>query len=107
MKGQQFVHTLLLTNLVLQVIALTVRSSGRVDEPELTVAQEMDYPTAINRALPDDIRVLGWAPVEDSFNARYLCALMKETGDALVYASCAQWVCLVFLSVSCRTAYHT
>jgi tRNA pseudouridine38/39 synthase len=36
-------------------------------------ADELDYCSIINSALPDDIRVLGWAPIDASFNARYDC----------------------------------
>ena len=32
---------------------------------------EIDYVGVINRCLPDDIRVLGWAPVGDHFSARF------------------------------------
>jgi hypothetical protein len=33
---------------------------------------EFDYVGILNRALPEDIRVLGWCPVPPGFNARYL-----------------------------------
>lgn len=32
---------------------------------------EYDYVGILNRALPEDIRVLGWCPVPPGFNARY------------------------------------
>ncbi len=54
----------------LQVIAVEVRSFGRVGSPVLPVDREMDYPSLINRALPADIRILGWTPVDDTFSAR-------------------------------------
>lgn len=38
---------------------------GTADEDEL------DYVGTLNRALPEDIRVLGWCPVPPGFNARY------------------------------------
>ena len=33
-------------------------------------ADEVDYVGTINRALPDDIRVVAWAPVAPQFDAR-------------------------------------
>ena len=33
----------------------------------------MPYTVILNRLLPDDIRVLGWAPVDYAFNARFGC----------------------------------
>lgn len=50
-----------------QVIAATLRSSG---DPEA----ELDYVGCLNRQLPDDIRVLSWAPAPVSsppFSARF------------------------------------
>eukprot|EP00798_Chlamydomonas_sp_ICE-L_P027671 gene27671-7312_t len=54
-----------------QVVALMMRSSGRAGQPELAVTSEMDYPRIMNKALPPEIRVLGWTPVPDEFNARF------------------------------------
>jgi tRNA pseudouridine(38-40) synthase len=34
---------------------------------------EIDYVGVLNRALPDDIRVLGWCPVPHGFSARFSC----------------------------------
>jgi tRNA U38,U39,U40 pseudouridine synthase TruA len=39
--------------------------------PKDKVIQEMDYVSMLNRALPDEIRVLGWCPVTDDFSARF------------------------------------
>jgi tRNA U38,U39,U40 pseudouridine synthase TruA len=39
--------------------------------PKDKVIQEMDYVSMLNRALPDEIRVLGWSPVTDDFSARF------------------------------------
>ncbi|KAI9491350.1 pseudouridine synthase, partial [Zychaea mexicana] len=47
-----------------QVIALNVRKTSGSDLPYLRM---------LNSALPPDIRVLGWTPVPDSFNARFDC----------------------------------
>lgn len=52
------------------MVALQLRSNGRVGQDPVPVAQELDYPTSLNRVLPPDIRVLGWAPVTPEFNAR-------------------------------------
>ncbi|KAG2435225.1 hypothetical protein HXX76_007307 [Chlamydomonas incerta] len=56
-----------------QVVALQLRSCARVDEPEAEVAQEFDYPRLINKALPTEVRILGWTPVPEDFNARFSC----------------------------------
>lgn len=53
-----------------QVVALTVRSQGKAGMPMPEPQAELDYPTVLNRALPDDIYVLGWADVPLSFSAR-------------------------------------
>ncbi|GJP78079.1 hypothetical protein CLOP_g8410, partial [Closterium sp. NIES-67] len=37
------------------------------------VANEIDYVASLNRALPDDIRVLAWAPAPSDFSARFSC----------------------------------
>ncbi|KAI8905056.1 pseudouridine synthase [Gorgonomyces haynaldii] len=36
-------------------------------------AEELPYGIMINQYLPDDIKVLGWAPVHPAFDARYHC----------------------------------
>ncbi|KAI8062772.1 pseudouridine synthase [Gilbertella persicaria] len=52
-----------------QVIALDVRSSNKKG-----VAQEpMSYIERLNRILPQDVRILAWAPVNSTFNARFDC----------------------------------
>lgn len=52
-------------------MALRLRSGARVGSPSFTPDEELDYPTILNRALPRDIRVLGWTPVVPTFSARY------------------------------------
>lgn len=47
-----------------------MRSLARMGEAPVEPAQEMDYAVTLNRALPEDIRVLGWAPIPDDFSAR-------------------------------------
>ena len=32
---------------------------------------ELDYPNVLNRALPDDVRILGWSYVDADFSARF------------------------------------
>ncbi len=44
---------------------------GGVSEGGAKPWSEIDYVGVINRCLPDDIRVLGWAPVRDDFSARF------------------------------------
>ena len=70
-----------------QVVALQVRSNmprgDAAATPEARAGHggeggeggkpwsEIDYVGVINRCLPDDVRVLGWAPVADDFSARF------------------------------------
>ena len=54
-----------------QVVALRVRSLSCASADDLPPDKEMDYAMTLNRALPLDIRVLGWAPVAPSFSARH------------------------------------
>lgn len=46
---------------------LTVLSFNNVTAAD---EDELDYVGVLNRALPEDIRVLGWCPVPEGFNAR-------------------------------------
>ena len=48
------------------MVVLRCRSSGTVPE--------LDYVGALNRQLPDDIRVLSWRPAPPAFSARFKCA---------------------------------
>lgn len=50
-----------------QVIALYLRSTHK----ERGV--EIDYVKLLNRHLPNDIRVMGWTPAPNDFNARFSC----------------------------------
>jgi tRNA U38,U39,U40 pseudouridine synthase TruA len=34
-------------------------------------ARELDFMTLINKSLPETIQVLGWAPADPSFDARF------------------------------------
>lgn len=63
-----------------QVVALTVRSGVKKRGPDDCIdspcapaddGAELDYVTLLNRVLPAEIRVLAWAPVEESFDARF------------------------------------
>ncbi|KAL2116744.1 hypothetical protein VTJ04DRAFT_8912 [Mycothermus thermophilus] len=75
-----------------QVITIRLRSNRPVNRPENQVegdeaqggddgkpawdpiADEINYPRVLNRLLPDDIRVLAWAPtLPAGFNARFSC----------------------------------
>ena len=47
-----------------------LRSGGRVGQPLPAVDAELDYPSLLNRSLPEDIRVLGWTDVPADFSAR-------------------------------------
>lgn len=57
----------------MQVVALRVRSLARQGDAPLEPSEEMDYAVTLNRALPEDIRVLGWAHLPqgpEGFSAR-------------------------------------
>lgn len=54
-----------------QVVALNLRSGGRVGNPPLSEDEEYDYPTLLNRVLPKEIRVLGWTTALPDFSARF------------------------------------
>ena len=54
----------------LQVLAMVLRSNAKQGQPLPAPGAEMDYCSRLNRALPSDIRVLGWTDVADEFHAR-------------------------------------
>ena len=66
-----------------QVVALRVRSnvdSGlgvEIDHGAKKISKshrhELPYLRILNRLLPDDIRILAWAPVHSTFDARFCC----------------------------------
>jgi len=61
-----------------QICGLDVRSHLSAGEGIIKVGtnprpHEVDYVATLNRALPDQIRVLGWTPVPAEFNARFDC----------------------------------
>jgi tRNA pseudouridine38/39 synthase len=66
-----------------QIIALRVRTNldsglGVVDENlhkkrSSTSKQELPYLHILNRLLPNDIRIVAWAPVHSTFDARFCC----------------------------------
>jgi hypothetical protein len=53
-----------------QVVALLLRSSGKVLAPLPAWPQEQDFAHMLNRVLPDTVRALGWADVPQDFHAR-------------------------------------
>ncbi|KAL3845860.1 hypothetical protein ACJIZ3_003263 [Penstemon smallii] len=66
-----------------QVIALFLRSnlkgttsnngySGETCAEE-SICREIDYVKILNRALPKDIRIIGWSPASTDFSARFSC----------------------------------
>ncbi|CAL1295831.1 unnamed protein product [Larinioides sclopetarius] len=67
-----------------QVISLDLRSNlltgkGVItsddfkEEKYKSSDKEIDYPSILNRVLPDDIKIIAWSPVETSFSARFDC----------------------------------
>lgn len=68
-KGINHVSTSVL--LRVQVLALQLRSGALAGQPLPAAVGELDYPALINKALPDTIRMLGWADVPPDFSARW------------------------------------
>jgi tRNA pseudouridine38/39 synthase len=69
-----------------QVVSLDVRSNFPKNTSsdiifnnnnEQKKIEEVPYIDTLNRSLPDDIRVLAWAPVEKDFSARFNCKSRK------------------------------
>lgn len=69
---------------LLQVISIDLRSTQYGGSLGVTVpvdvevkgkasAEELPYVKILNRVLPQDIRILQWAPVESGFSARFDC----------------------------------
>lgn len=58
-----------------QVVALDVRSNQlkTLQQNDAEISEHLPYLRMINSFLPDDIRVLAWAPVPSTFNARFDC----------------------------------
>ncbi|KAI8643336.1 pseudouridine synthase [Parasitella parasitica] len=56
-----------------QVVALNVRNSNSKKQDDASVVSSLPYVEILNRLLPDDIRILAWAPVDLAFNARFDC----------------------------------
>ena len=67
-------HACLLTRprCAVQVVALKLRSRGPAGQPLCAAEEEMDFALILNRALPEAIRVLGWADVKPDFHARWV-----------------------------------
>jgi len=53
------------------MITLEVRSAAAAGQPLPPADQELDYPFLLNKVLPPDIQVTGWAPADPSFHARF------------------------------------
>ncbi|ELA41788.1 tRNA pseudouridine synthase A [Vittaforma corneae ATCC 50505] len=60
-------------------MVVSVEVNSRLENPNRSYQiiesdhEEYPYDVALNMLLPDDIRITGWAPVPDNFNARYDC----------------------------------
>lgn len=57
-----------------QVIALRMRTSNKKICENESAMTTIDYCSVLNKQLPEDIRVLDWAFVADSFSARFSCS---------------------------------
>lgn len=53
------------------MITLEVRSKAAAGQPLPPADQELDYPFLLNKVLPPDIQITGWAPADPSFHARF------------------------------------
>eukprot|EP00892_Ulva_mutabilis_P012765 jgi/Ulvmu1/9861/UM057_0015.1 len=53
------------------MITLEVRSKAAAGQPLPLADEELDYPFLLNKVLPSDIQITGWAPAEPSFHARF------------------------------------
>lgn len=53
-------------------ILLTLFLLGIVSVGTRPPKKNLDYVAMLNRALPNDIRVLGWTPVPVDFSARFV-----------------------------------
>ena len=82
--------------LLLQVVALLLRSAGRTGESPLLEEDEMDYSLKLNKELPADIRVLAWSTVPADFSARHASA-------SRLYLQAVCHVNLLYRSQSCVT----
>ena len=51
-----------------------------MSEEAIEAEEEMDYPLILNRALPQDIRVLGWTDVPGDFSARLVNLFPDQRG---------------------------
>jgi hypothetical protein len=52
---------------------------------------EIDYVGVLNRALPDDIRILGWCPVPQGFSAR---CISFSSDLSLSFQYCVKVLCI-------------
>ena len=66
-----------------QVLAMVLRSGAKQGQVLPAPADEIDYCTRLNRALPHDIRILGWTDVADDFHARCVWVLSGILGNYL------------------------
>lgn len=61
----------------------SLRINSRLENPNLSYklseedSKEFKYDLMINTYLPQDIRIIGWAPVEQDFSARFSCIQRK------------------------------
>ena len=74
------------------MIALKLRSKGRIGASALLEEEEMDYVHVLNRALPPDIRVLGWTTAPPSFSARCPSARQPATFIFSVAFTAGNWM---------------
>lgn len=54
-------------------LGITVPENVDVNTKNKASANELPYVKMLNRVLPQDIRILDWAPAADGFSARFDC----------------------------------
>lgn len=54
-------------------LGITVPETVDVNTKNKATASELPYVKMLNRVLPQDIRILDWAPAADGFSARFDC----------------------------------
>lgn len=54
-------------------VSLYVRGSAKISASQFESNKQLQYDNLLNKILPPSIRILGWSPVADTFDARFSC----------------------------------
>ncbi|ORZ17927.1 pseudouridine synthase [Absidia repens] len=71
-RGVSGLGQVIILNVRSKRLATTITMNGD-DDDDLPVDEELTYVDTLNHTLPDDIRMLAWAPVAPQLNARFDC----------------------------------